>query len=162
MRVWLRSQLGTKQATHGIYAEIVLLAVILALQGKHDDSDIMSTVVGALIALILAELYADYVGTMIGTGHRPLWAEFRSQAFSTLGSLIAVAPPLALLLLGVAGVIGLDTGFTAAKTAGVAVIGGYAFVANRRAGLTASRSFFGALFLLALATALVMLKHYVH
>jgi hypothetical protein len=159
---WLKSQFGKKQATHGIYAEIVLLAVILALEGKRDDTDIVTTMFGALFAVILAELYADYVGTMIGTGRRPTRAELRSQIGSTLGSLIAVAPPVVLLMLGVYGVIGLGTGFTAAKISGVAVIGTYAFVANRRAGLSRRRSAAAALFLLALAAGLVLLKHYFH
>jgi hypothetical protein len=44
------------------------------------------------------------------------------------------------VILGAVGVIGLDAGFTAAKAAGVAVIGAYALVANRRAGLSIFRS----------------------
>jgi hypothetical protein len=159
---WLRSQFGRKQATHGIYAEIVLLAVILALEGKRDDSDIVSTIVGALLAVLLAEFYADYVGTMIGTGMRPSRAEVRSQLALTFGSLVAVAPPVFLLVLGVSGVIGLSAGFTAAKIAGVSVIGTYAYVANRRAGLSQRRSILAACFLLAIAAGLVLLKHYVH
>jgi hypothetical protein len=42
------------------------------------------------------------------------------------------------------------------------VIGAYAYVANRRAGLSQARSVVAAAFLLALATALVLLKHYFH
>jgi hypothetical protein len=95
----------------------------LALQGKRDESDIVSTVFGALLAVI---------------------------------------PPIALLLLGVWGVYGLNTGFTAAKLAGIVVIGAYAYVANRRAGLSRSRSVLAASFLLALAAGLVLLKHYFH
>src|SRR6476646_1096357 len=77
-RRWLGTQFGRKQATHGIYAEIIVLAVILALEGKRDDTDIVSTVFGALVAVLLAEAYADYLGTMIGTGRRPTWSELQS------------------------------------------------------------------------------------
>jgi hypothetical protein len=70
--------------------------VILALQGKRDDSDIVSTVLGALLAVILAEAYADYVGTMIGTGLRPTWPELRAQLALTFASLLAVVPPIVL------------------------------------------------------------------
>ena len=111
--------------------------MILALQGKRDDSDIVSTVLGALLAVILAEAYADYVGTMIGTGLRPTWPELRSQLALTFTSLLAVVPPIALLMLGVYGVFSLDAGFTAAKISGIVVIGAYAYVANRRSGLSA-------------------------
>jgi hypothetical protein len=54
-RRWLSAQFGRKQATHGICAEIIVLAVILALQGKRSDTDIVSTIVGAVIAVLLAE-----------------------------------------------------------------------------------------------------------
>jgi hypothetical protein len=159
---WLRVQLGKKQVTHGVYAEIVLLAVILALEGKRDDTDIVSTIIGSLLALFLAETYADYVGTMIGTGKRPTWPELRSQLGSTLASFIVVVPPIVLVSLGVSGAIGLNRGFFYAKLTGIAVIGGYAVLANRRAGLPLLRSIVGAVFLVVVATALVLLKHWVH
>ena len=162
VRAWVGTQFGKKQATHGIYAEIIVLAVILALQGKHDESDIVSSVLGALVAVILAEAYADYIGTMIGTGRRPTWLELRGQLSLTFASMLAVLPPVLLLMLGTSGVIGLDTGFTCAKIAGVAVIGSYAYVANRRAGFSRLRSVVAAAFLLALAAGLVLLKHYFH
>jgi hypothetical protein len=78
-RHWYDSPLASKQATHGIYFEIVLLALILALEGKRlSSTSVVSTVIGAMLALVLAELYAYYVGTMIGTGKRPTRGEFRS------------------------------------------------------------------------------------
>ncbi len=162
VRQWLTAQFGEKQATHGIYAEIIVLAVILALEGKRSDADIVSTIFGALLAVLLAEAYADYLGTMIGTGRRPTWPELQSAIALALGSLVAVIPPILLLMLGVFGAIGLDAGFTAAKAAGVTVIGAYAFAANRRAGLSGARSVAAAAFLVALATGLVLLKHEFH
>jgi hypothetical protein len=162
VRRFLSTQFGKKQATHGIYAEIIVLAVILALQGNHSDTDIESTLFGTLLAVLLAEAYADYLGTMIGTGRRPTWLELRSILGVAAGSLIAVLPPVLLLLLGASGVIGLDTGFSAAKGAGIAVIGLYAYVANRRAGLSLTRSAVAAGFLVTLAAGLVMLKHEFH
>ncbi len=109
--------------------------------------------------MLLAEAYADYLGTMIGTGQRPSWTELRSTLGLALGSLVAVIPPIVLVLLGVTGVIGLNTGFNAAKVAGVVVIGAYAFAANRRAGLSRLRSVHAAAFAVAVAAGLVLLKH---
>ena len=130
-----RSQFGKKQATHGIYAEIILLAVILALQGKRDDSDIVSTVLGALLAVILAEAYADYVGTMIGTGRRPTWPELRAQLALTVR---VAARRRAADRAAHARRLRASTASTpaspAAKISGIVVIGAYAYVANRRAG----------------------------
>jgi hypothetical protein len=53
----IRPWLDAKQATHGIYIEIVVLAVILALEGKPtSDVEIVATVFGALVAVGLAGL----------------------------------------------------------------------------------------------------------
>lgn len=160
---WLREQLGAEQATHGIYIEIVVLAVILALESKRaSDRDILSSVVGAIVAVALVELYAYYIGTMIGAGRRPTRDELRVALVSTCASLLAIVPPLFLLTLGVVGAIRLETGFTAAKWSGVAVIGVYALLAHRRAGLSTSRALPSAVFLALVGLGLVMLKQSFH
>ena len=43
---------------------------------------------------------------MIGSGRRPTRAEFRSAATGTGLGLVAIVPPVSLLMLGVLGVIG--------------------------------------------------------
>jgi len=67
--------LGSKQATHGVYIEMVVLAVIIALEGKRSsDGDILLSLFGAVVAVVLAEFYAYYIGTMIGDGQDQLLA----------------------------------------------------------------------------------------
>ena len=162
-RRWYDEPLAGKQATHGLYIEIVVLALILALEGKRvADSSIVSGIFGALGALVLAEFYAYYLGTMIGTGKRPTRAELRSMAVGTAWSLLAVVPPVALLMLGVFGPLSLGAGFLAAKLAGAAVIGVYALVASRRAGLGYAQSIVTGLLFLGIAVGLVLLKHQFH
>lgn len=160
---WLRSALAGKQATHGIYIEIVVLAVILALESKRPSGrDIVSSVVGATVALVLAEFYAYYIGIMIGTGRRPTPAEIRATLLGTALALLAALPPILLLMLGVGGLIRLETGFLAAKWAGVAVIGLYAVIAHRRAGLPLRRSLPASTLLALVGVGLVLLKQYFH
>lgn len=161
--VWLGSPLARKQATHGIYIEIVVLAVILALENKTtSDRDIVSTIVAAILVVLLADLYAYYIGTMIGDFRRPTRAELREATIGEAGGLVATAPPVLLLMLGVAGLIGLSTAFTLAKWAGVAMIGLYALVAHRRAGLTFRESLPATIFLVLVGLGLVGLKYFVH
>ena len=160
---WLGLRFGSKQATHGIYIEIVVLAVILALESKHpSDRDIVSSVVGAIVVVVLADLYAYYVGTMIGAGKRPEGRELRTALVGEVGGLASTLPPVLLLLLGVAGVYSLEAGFTLAKWAGVLMIGAYALIAHRRAGLTTRQSLPPTVFLLLVGLALVGLKSFVH
>lgn len=162
-RRWLRKQLGAKQATHGIYIEIVVLALILALESKRaSDRDIVSSVAGAIVAIALAELYADYIGAMIGTGRRPTRDELWAAIVGTVGSLVAIVPPVFLLMLGIVGAVRLETAFSAAKWAGVAVIGLYAFLAHQRAGLSTSRALPPAVFLALVGLGLVLLKQSFH
>ncbi len=162
-RRFLRSALGSKQATHGVYIEIVVLAVIIALEGKRSsDSDIVLSVFGALVAVVLAELYAYYLGSMIGAGRWPTRVEMRSLLLSTGGALVAAVPPILLLMLGAAGVFSLQTGFTAAKWAGVTVIGVYSLLAARSAGLSIRLSAVTALFFALIGLGLVLLKQYFH
>jgi hypothetical protein len=160
---WFRSHLGSNQATHGIYSELMLLVVILALEGHASSVEhIVASVVGALVAVALTEVYADYIGAMILHGRKPSREELRASVMSTGGGLVSTLPPILLLMLGVSGVISLHDGFTAAKWAGVTVLALYAFVANRRAGLSTRRSLGAAAFLIVIAVGLVMLKYYYH
>lgn len=159
----LGSPLARKQATHGIYIEIVVLAVILALENKNaSDRDIVSTVFAAILVVLLADLYAYYVGTMIGDGRRPTRTELREATIGEAGGAVATVPPVALLMLGVAGVIELQTAFTLAKWTGVVMIGLYALVAHRRAGLTLRESMPATVFLVLVGLGLVGLKYFVH
>ena len=159
----LGSPLARKQATHGIYIEIVVLAVILALEDKAtSDRDIVSTVVAAILVVLLADLYAYYIGSMIGDGRRPTRGELRAATIGEAGGVVASLPPVLLLLLGVAGVIGLQHAFTLAKWAGVVMIGLYALVAHRRAGLSFRESLPATAFLLLVGLGLVGLKSFVH
>jgi len=160
---WLGLRFGSKQATHGIYIEIVLLAVILALESKRpSDRDIVSSVVGAIVVVVLADLYAYYVGTMIGSGKRPTGGELRTALVGETGGLVSTLPVVLLLMLGVAGVYSLEAGFTLAKWTGVLMIGAYALFAHRRAGLTTRQSVPATAFLLLVGVALVALKALVH
>jgi hypothetical protein len=160
---WLQAQLDGKQAIHGIYIELVVLAVIIALEGKRtSDSDVLLSLFGAIVAIALAELYAYYVGTMIASGRKPSRREFLAAVGDTAGSLLAIAPPVLLVVLGVAGVLRLETGFTAATWVGVGVIGGYALIAHRRTGLSTRRSIPPAVFVALIGLGLVLLKQYFH
>jgi hypothetical protein len=122
----------------------------------------MAAVYGALVAVVLAELYADYIGTMIGTGRRPTRSEVHEAVATAATGLIATAPPILLLVLGVVGVMRLETSFTAAKWAGAAVLAFYAVYASRRAGLSAGRTVLAATIFAAVGVGLVALKHFAH
>jgi hypothetical protein len=160
---WFSSILARTQATHAVYLAILVLALNIALEDKRvSDSAIVVTLLGAVVALMLAELYAYCVGTMIGEGRRPTGDEFRSAALGSAGGLVATIPPVALLMLGVGGVIGLHAAFTAAKWVGASVIVVSVLYATRNAGLSATRSLAVAALFAVTGVGLVLMKHYFH
>lgn len=163
LRRIFESPLVSKEATHGIYIEIVVLALIVALERKGvADSTIVGTLLGALVALVLAELYTYYVGTMIATGQRPTRRELRATLVGTGASLAATVPPVLLLMLGVVGLIRLEVGFTAAKWTGVTVLGLYALLATLRAGFSLRLGLMTAVGFTFLGVGLVFLKQLFH
>ena len=62
------------------------------------------------MAVVLAELYAAYLGSMMGTGRWPSRLELRSLMLGTGGALVAAVPPILVLGLGVTGVVSLADG----------------------------------------------------
>jgi hypothetical protein len=99
---------------------------------------------------------------MIGTGRRPTRGEFQAAAADSLSSLVAIAPSVLLVVLGVAGVIDLGKALVAATWVGVGVIAVYALVAHRRTGLSTRRSVPLAVALAVIGLGLVLLKQYFH
>jgi uncharacterized membrane protein YbhN (UPF0104 family) len=72
-----------QRVSHASYGSIVVLAVILALEGRTDDPwEVLASVLGAAVATALAEIYADYLGATIRR-HRRLTREERHTAAPT-------------------------------------------------------------------------------
>ena len=124
-----------ERARHAVYGSVIVLAVIVALDGTDVRSrEVLASVLGAAIATVLAELYADYLAATIRAGRRPSAAErgerFKNAAFGLLAAVL----PAVLFVLAMAGAMPLDSAFTAATWTGVGVLGFYAFGANRISG----------------------------
>jgi hypothetical protein len=130
-----------QRVSHAAYGSIVVLAVILALEGRTGDSwEVVASVVGAAVATAMAEIYADYLGATI-RAHRRLTREERHAAARNISAgFVAAILPGIFFVLAAADVIAIGSAFDAAKWTGVGVLGGYAFLANRLAGLSIAHS----------------------
>jgi hypothetical protein len=148
-----------ERAAHAIYGSIVVLAVIVAERDTSIEAgEVIASVIGVAVVTALAELYADYVGGMIRAGRHPDAAE-RKEALKNvaIGFLTAIVPGI-YFVLAAADVMRLDVAFDAAVWTGVGVLGAYAFVANRLAGFSMSRSLAIGFGFTLLGASLVMLK----
>jgi hypothetical protein len=137
-----------------VYGAIVGLAVIVALQAHPPAPGVTAaTLVATALAVALAELYSEVV-TVRETSARSLR--------EALGVAIGVAFPAVFFVLEAAGAIGENTAYTLAKWTGVAVIGGYAYVAARRAGNRNASAIAQALGIAAVGALLIGFKSLVH
>jgi hypothetical protein len=157
-----REQLADR-ARHAVYGSVIVLAVIVALDGTNVRArEVIASVLGAAIATVLAELYADYLAATIRAARRPSPAERTEQIRNAAFGLVAAVLPSAFFVLAATGAMELDAAFTAATWTGVGIVGFYAFVANRVAGAGFGRSVaMGAAFAV-LGALLVLLKALVH
>ena len=136
-----------------------MLAVIVAEQDTAIDAhEVIASVVGVAVVTALAELYADYIGGTIRASRHPTATE-RDLAFKNVavGFLTAIVP-VVYFVLAALDVMRLEVAFDAAVWTGVGVLGAYAFVANRLAGLSMERSLLIGIGFTSLGAALVALK----
>jgi hypothetical protein len=152
-----------ERARHAVYGSVIVLAVIIALdETSIRPREAIASVIGAAIATLLAELYADYLGETIREARSPTHAE-RVRALSDASAgMIAAALPVVFFVLAAADVMSMESAFDAAIWTGVGVVGFYAFVANRAAGFSVARSLLACVAFALLGTILVLIKAAVH
>jgi hypothetical protein len=137
-----------------VYGAIVGLAVVVALQAHPPAPGVIAaTLVATAIAVALAELYSELI-TVRETSARSLR--------EALAVSVGAAFPAVFFVLEAAGAIGEDTAFVLAKWTGVALIGGYGYVAARRAGNSNASAVLQALAIAAVGALLIGFKSLVH
>jgi hypothetical protein len=131
----LEAHLGSRQVSRVIYGSIIGLALVVVLQAHPPAVGVMiASLVSTAIAVGLAELYSEVVGTETRTRHRIERHELAHIVEDVVAVTIGVAFPALFFVLAAAGVMEVDTAFKIAKWTGLALIGVYGFVAARFAG----------------------------
>jgi undecaprenyl pyrophosphate phosphatase UppP len=154
-----RDETRGERAAHAIYGLIVVLAVmVVEADTTITARQAIGTVIGAATITAVAELYADYIGATI-RAHRHLTkperdTEIRNIAAGFLTALL----PAGFFVLALLDAISLQAAFDAAIWTGVGLLGAYAVVANRLAGLSPGRSLLIGLAFTMLGAGLVVLK----
>ncbi len=130
-----------ERARHAVYGSVIVLAIIVALDGTAvSPREVIASVIAAAIATVIAEIYADYLSGTIGAGRYPTARENLEQLRNAWAGLVAALLPAVFFLLAGFGWIELEAAFNAAIWTGIAVVGVYAFMANRIAGFSIYRS----------------------
>ena len=95
--------------------------------------------IGAVVAAMLAEGYAEYIAQVIRQRRHPTRTELVHNLQDIGAGALAAMIPVAPFVLVELGLIELQTAYDVAPWLGVAVIGAFALLANRLARLGRSR-----------------------
>jgi hypothetical protein len=159
----IRAHLGSAHVTRVIYGAIVGLAIVVALEPHPPDAATVAVIlVTTAIAVALAELYSNVVGTRLRT-HGPLGGpRRRDAALDVVAVALGGAFPALFFVLSAAGAIELDTAFDIAKWSGLGFLGCFGFAAAHLSGAGTGRSLLHALAVGAIGAAVILIKSLVH
>jgi hypothetical protein len=163
LRGAVESHLGSPQVTRVVYGSIIGLALVLGLQ-QHPPS--AGVVVGSLLAtalaVALAELYSDIVGSETRERHRVAPHQLRHFGIDAVAVAFGISFPAVFFVLAAFDAIELDTAFKLAKWSGIGLIGFYGYAAGRLAGAGHRGALVQGLAVAAIGGVLIALKALVH
>lgn len=163
MRDAITAHLGSRQVSRVLYGSIIGLALVVALEAHPPGAGAIAvTLVASAIAVGLAELYSEIVGTETRTRARVKRQQIIDM-FDEIGAVaIGVAFPSVFFLLAAVGAIDLDAAFTIAKWSGLGLITAYGFAAARLTGETVPGSLLRAGIAGLIAAFLIIIKALLH
>ena len=122
----------------------------------------VASLLATAVAVGLAELYSEIVGTETRTHHRINRGELAEMWDDAVAVGFGIAFPAVFFVLAALDVLKLNTAFTISRWSGIGLIGFYAFVAGRLAGETWLRALLQALAVAAVGGVLVAVKALIH
>ena len=131
----VEDHLRSTQVSRVIYGAIIGLALVVALEHHPPRPAVMvATLLGTALAVGLAELYSEVVGTEVRTRERVARARI-GEIVADIGAVaFGIGFPAVFFLLSTAGAMQVETAFALAKWSGLGLLGLYGFSAARLAG----------------------------
>jgi hypothetical protein len=131
----VEAHLDSRDVSRVIYGAIIGLALVVALQEHPPPSATMAALlVGTAVAVGLAEVYSEFVGTEARTRRHPTRGEVRGFGLHAVAVTFGAAFPAAFFVLAALGAFELETAVRLAKWTGLGLICVYGFLAARLAG----------------------------
>jgi hypothetical protein len=163
MRASLEQHLGSQQVGRIVYGSIIGLALVVAIESHPPKPGVMAIwLVGTAIAVGLAEIYAEVVGTETSTRQPVARHQLRHMFEDAAAVAFGVAFPAVFFLLAALNVMEVDRAFTIAKWTGLGLIGFYGFWAARFAGAAPGRALLKGALVALIGAGLIALKALVH
>jgi hypothetical protein len=159
----VEEHLESNQVSRVIYGAIIGLALVVALEHNPPDAGVMiGTLTATGVAVGLAELFSEIVGTEVRTHRRVSRSHFGEIAADVGAAAFGVSFPAVFFVLSAAGVMDVDTAFDLAKWTGLGLTGFYGFWAARLAGAGLLRASVHAAGVALICAFLIALKALVH
>ena len=159
----MRNERIAQRAARAVYGSIVALAVIVYLEAAKSEADeVIAAVIGSVVAATLAEQYAEYIAHVIRERRHLERAEIVQQVGDGAAGMLASLVTLVPFLLVELDVIELPTAYDIAPWLGLGVIGGYALLANREAGISRAGNIVITGLALAVGVTLIVIKSITH
>jgi hypothetical protein len=163
MRVSLERHLGSRQVTKVVYGSIIGLALVVALESHPPGPGVMAVwLLGTAVAVGLAEIYSDVVGTETNERRPVTRPQLRHMSADAAAVGVGVAFPVVFFVLSALGLFAIGTAFAVAKWSGLGLIGFYGFWAARLAGGSPRRALVKGVLVALIGAGLILLKSLVH
>ena len=163
LRRAIASHLTSGDVSRVIYGAIIGLALVVALEAHPPTAgQAVAAIVGAAIAVGLAEIYSEVIGTEARTRQPVGRAQLRAVVPDAAAVVFGAGFPAIFFALAAADVIGTTLAFTLSKWTGVGLICVYGYVAGRLSGSGRGRALLHAAAVGAIGAALIGLKALVH
>jgi hypothetical protein len=163
MRGAIESHLESAQVSRVIYGAIIGLALVVALEDHPPAAGVMAGfILATAVAVALAEIYSDLIGTETRTHARVGSARVRSIAKESTAVACGIGFPAVFFVIASTDVMELDTAFTIAKWSGLGLIGLYGYVGGRLSGRSVAASILHALAVGLIGGFLILFKALLH
>jgi VIT1/CCC1 family predicted Fe2+/Mn2+ transporter len=123
---------------------------------------VVGSLLATAVAVGLAELYSEIVGTETRTRHRIEREELGEMVDDVVAVAFGVAFPAMFFLLAALGALSSDTAFAISRWSGLGLIGFYAYVAGRLAGESRVRALLQAAAVATVGGMLIAVKAIIH
>ena len=163
MRQAIADHLDSRQVSRVLYGSIIGLALVVALEAHPPRAGVIAaTLFATAIAVGLAELYSDIVGTETRTRARVEWHQITEMLDEIAAVAAGISFPALFFLLAAVGAIERDAAFAIAKWSGLGLITVYGFIAARLTGATVLGSVRRAAIAGVIAAFLIAIKAVLH
>jgi hypothetical protein len=163
MRRAIHDHLGSEQVGRVIYGAIIGLALVLVMKEHPPSAGVAAgSLVATGVAVGLAELYAEIVGTETRTRHRVSRERLADIGADSIAVFFGISFPAVFFVLAAVGAMELDTAFAWARWSGLGLIGFYGYMAGRLAGAGLTICVVQALAAALIAGALIIVKALLH